>query len=97
MERNRERIESLIEAGKNTKPERGARLLPGTVLTREYRGVIYRVVVTADGQYALEGRMYPSLSMIAREITGSRWSGPLFFGLKASAKPKASAKRGGGR
>jgi len=48
------------------------------------------VVATADGQYDFEGRSYPSLSMIAREITGTRWSGPLFFGLKAPAKQKGA-------
>lgn len=45
--------------------------------------------------------MYPSLSMIAREITGMRWSGPLFFGLRppsnANAKAKPSTKKRGGR
>ena len=43
--------------------------------------------------------MYPSLSMIAREITGMRWSGPLFFGLKppSNAKTKPSNKKRGGR
>ena len=97
LARNRERIEALIAAAEIKKPERGVRLLPGTVLTREYQGVEHRVTVTLDGRYDFEGRLYPSLSMIAREITGTRWSGPLFFGLKAPAKPKASGKRGGGR
>ncbi|HYE35411.1 DUF2924 domain-containing protein [Methylocaldum sp.] len=57
------------------------------------------MIATADGQYDFQGRMYPSLSMIAREITGMRWSGPLFFGLKppASAKTKSSSKKRGGR
>lgn len=69
----------------------------GTVLTREYRDVEYCVVATTDGQYEFNGRMYPSLSMIARAITGTRWSGPLFFGLKAPAKPNASASKGARR
>ena len=55
------------------------------------------MIVTQDGQYDFQGRMYPSLSMIAREITGTRWSGPLFFGLKAPAAPKAAAKKGARR
>jgi len=38
--------------------------------------------------------MYPSLSMIAREITGTRWSGPLFFGPKGPAKPETPARKG---
>jgi hypothetical protein len=69
----------------------------GTVLTRDYQGVEHRVIVTQDGQYDFQGRMYPSLSMIAREITGTRWSGPLFFGLKAPATPKTAAKKGARR
>jgi hypothetical protein len=89
LERNARRIQALIETGNAPKRDRELRLLPGTVLTREYRGIEHHVAVTSDGQYAYQGRPYPSLSMIAREITGTRWSGPLFFGLKGPAKPKA--------
>lgn len=49
LERNRQRIEALMEAGQKKKPERGVRLLPGTVLTREYQGVEHRITVTLDG------------------------------------------------
>jgi len=95
LERNARRIQALIETGKAPKRDRELRLVPGTVLTREYRGVEHHVAVAQDGQYEYQGRRYPSLSMIAREITGTRWSGPLFFGLKAAGKPKA--KKPGGR
>jgi len=95
LERNARRIQALIETGKAPKRDRELRLLPGTVLTREYRGVEHHVAVTQDGQYEYQGRRYPSLSMIAREITGTRWSGPLFFGLKGPAKAKPKAARGG--
>jgi hypothetical protein len=64
------------------------------VLTREYRDVEYCVVATADGQYEFNGRMYPSLSIIAREITGTRWSGPLFFGLKGPARQDTPVRKG---
>lgn len=94
LEYNQRRIASLIETGNAKKRDRDFRLAAGTLLTREYQGVEYRVIVTQDGQYDFQGRMYPSLSMIAREITGTRWSGPLFFGLKAPATPKAAAKKG---
>lgn len=94
LERNKRRIASLIETGKVKKRDRDYRPAAGTVLTREYQGVEQRVIVTQDGQYDFQGRMYPSLSMIAREITGTRWSGPLFFGLKAPATPKTKAKKG---
>ena len=68
------------------------------MLTREYRGVEHHVAVAQDGQYEYQGRRYPSLSMIAREITGTRWSGPLFFGLKAPGKPKTkNPRKPGGR
>ena len=94
LERNQRRIASLLETGKVSKRDRDTRPAAGTVLTREYRDVEYCVVATADGQYEFNGRMYPSLSMIAREITGTRWSGPLFFGLKGPAKQETSARKG---
>jgi hypothetical protein len=95
LERNARRIQALIETGKAPKRDRELRLVPGTVLTREYRGVEHHVAVTQDGQYEYQGRRYPSLSMIAREITGTRWSGPLFFGLRGPAKTKPKTARGG--
>jgi Protein of unknown function (DUF2924) len=54
---------------------------PGTVLTREWNGTIHRVMVV-DGGFALEGRSYDSLSKIASAITGTKWNGPRFFGLR---------------
>ena len=97
LERNKRRIKALMETGKVRKLDRDIRLMPGTVLTREYQGIEHRVAVAQDGQYEFEGRRYPSLSMIAREITGTRWSGPLFFGVKAPAKAKNPKKQGGRR
>ncbi len=94
IDRNNRRIKNILETGQNKKRDRNYRPVAGTVLTREYQGVTHRVLVTTDGQYDFQGRMYPSLSMIAREITGTRWSGPLFFGLKPSATPKAASKKG---
>ena len=58
---------------------------PGTVLIREWHGVSHRVTVLKDG-VQLRGTRYRSLSAVARKITGSRWSGPRFFGLRAPAK-----------
>ncbi len=97
LERNKRRIKALMETGKARKLDRDIRLVPGTVLTREYQGIEHRVAVAQDGQYEFEGRRYPSLSMIAREITGTRWSGPLFFGVKAPARQRNSKKQGGRR
>lgn len=96
LENNQKQIDALIETGKLRKRDRDTRPDPGTVLCREYHGVEYHVTVTLDGQYEFQGRPYPSLSMIAREITGTRWSGPVFFGLK-TYDPKTPAKKAGGR
>src|SRR3954447_4743056 len=52
---------------------------PGTRLIREWQGKTYKVSVTATG-FEFQGSRYRSLSEIARLITGTRWSGPLFFG-----------------
>ena len=53
----------------------------GTRLTREYQGVLYEVEILDDG-VAYAGRDYGSLSEVARLITGVRWNGPRFFGLR---------------
>ena len=54
---------------------------PGTLLVREWEGVSHRVMVMAEG-FAWNGSTYPSLSKVARAITGTRWNGPRFFGLR---------------
>lgn len=54
---------------------------PGTRLLREWHGKTYEVEVIADG-VLFNGKRYRSLSEVARVITGVKWSGPLFFGLK---------------
>ena len=56
-------------------------LMPGTVLTREWRGTLHRVCVL-EGGFSYDGKSFDDLSSIARTITGTRWSGPRFFGLK---------------
>jgi hypothetical protein len=53
----------------------------GTRLVREFRGREYSVAVLADG-FEWEGRRYKSLSAVARAITGTRWNGLTFFGVK---------------
>ena len=57
---------------------------PGTRLLREWHGVTYEVIIRGDGVQC-NGICYRSLSEVARAITGTRWSGPLFFGLKKKA------------
>ena len=56
---------------------------PGTRFIREWRGKVHVVTMTEDGRYRWQDRDWPSLSKIARTITGTQWSGPAFFGTKA--------------
>lgn len=69
----------IQQAGRGTE----CHLMPGTVLVREWDEREYRVTVTADGLYELNGQRFKSLSAAARHITGTQWSGPKFFWLKA--------------
>lgn len=73
-----------IALGQTAKGRAGA----GTVLIREWRGGSHRGTVL-DNDVVYRGRRYKSLSEVARAITGTRWSGPLFFGLKGRAKEVA--------
>lgn len=77
-------------------------LPPGAVLTRQWNDRICRVMVMESG-FAYEGRRYDSLSAIAHAITGTRWNGPRFFGLRdapprkeviGNASASSSGKRG---
>jgi hypothetical protein len=63
------------------RPRHDVHLLEGIRLLREWRGVTHEVTVV-DGGYEHEGKRYRSLSAVARAITGTQWSGPLFFGLR---------------
>ena len=58
-------------------------LKPGTVLLREWHGTQHQVIVREDG-IAFQGKPYKSLSEVAYRITGTKWSGPRFFGLKSN-------------
>jgi Protein of unknown function (DUF2924) len=58
--------------------------LPGTVLTRVYKGVTLEVRVLRDG-FAFEGQVFSSLSALAQAITGAHWNGRLFFGVHRKA------------
>ena len=62
----------------------------GAVLVRVWRGTSHQVSVLEKG-FSLRGKRYRSLSEVAREITGTRWSGPLFFGLK---RPQEESRDG---
>ena len=64
-------------------PERRG-LKPGTLLVREHEGTLHRVTVLDSG-FAWNGAAYGSLSEVARAITGTRWNGPRFFGMRERA------------
>jgi Protein of unknown function (DUF2924) len=61
------------------------RIKPGSVLVREWKGKTHRVMVLADG-FAYDGKTFGNLSEIAVLITGTRWNGPRFFGLRSKAE-----------
>jgi hypothetical protein len=63
------------------------RIKPGTRLIRQWDGQTHQVTV-AEAGFEYKGERYKSLSQIARLITGTRWSGPLFFGLKQSQRDR---------
>jgi hypothetical protein len=72
-------------------PRRTPALRTGTVLIREWQGITHHVKVTADG-FIWNDRSYPSLTSVARAITGTRWNGPRFFGLREPDK-KGKSRR----
>lgn len=76
-------LESYVRGDKAPIPQR--RMKSGTVLLREYQGVRHTVTV-ADGGFIWNDKKYDSLTMIAKEITGSSWNGPRFFGLREKKK-----------
>jgi hypothetical protein len=63
---------------------------PGTSLSREWNGRLERVAVRTEG-FTWNGKTYPSLSQVALAITGTRWNGPRFFGLRGKPSKDASA------
>lgn len=80
---DRESAKLLDLLARGEKPgEMNRRLKPGTVLVREYKGARHTVTVVPDG-FVWHDTTYPSLSTIARAITGTTWNGPRFFGLRS--------------
>lgn len=79
----RDAIKLLDRLGRGEQTgELGRRLKRGTVVVREYKGERHSVTIVPEG-FLWQGRTYPSLSKIARTITGTAWNGPRFFGLRA--------------
>ena len=80
LERLGEELDGGDRKKRNLRADRD-RPITGTRLLREWQGIEQVVTVTADG-FEWQGRPYKSLSAIARAITGTRWNGWVFFGLK---------------
>ena len=72
------------ETGSSSKKPQARKAQSGTILVREWQGNAHRVTMLEDG-VSFKGKHYRSLSVVAREITGSHWSGPRFFGLRSPA------------
>jgi hypothetical protein len=79
-------LDQLVKAAlakPNGRLELPRRIKPGSELVRTWKGKTYRVMVLADG-FAHDGKTFASLSEIASEITGTKWNGPRFFGLRSA-------------
>lgn len=88
LKRNRERIDALIKVQSHGAAEVLTR--PGTELIRVYRGTEH-VVRVLDQGVEWNGQHYTSLTAVAQAITGMRWSGPVFFGLKTNPRKRTRA------
>jgi hypothetical protein len=94
LDRDTQRFLDRVAAGTRNGDELPAKgehrhgLQPGTVLVREWDGKSQRVMVLDQG-FAWNGTTYPSLTEIAFAMTGTRWSGPRFFGLRTRAEKPA--------
>jgi hypothetical protein len=82
-----------IESGAKIAFFEAPKIKPGTRLVRGWRGDTHVVTVLEDG-FDYRDKCYGSLSEIARLVTGTRWSGPAFFGLKAGSGRSEGSKRG---
>jgi len=89
-------LQRVAEDGRSRRSAASAtparKLRPGAVLIREWQGTTHQVTALEDG-VLFRGERHRSLSEVARKITGSRWSGPLFFGLKARAEENHDGAR----
>ena len=84
------RVAEETAAGSSPKRLPVRKAQSGTVLIREWQGTTHRVTMLDDG-VSFNGKRYRSLSEVAREITGSCWSGPRFFGLRSPIREKNHA------
>lgn len=95
--RELDRAAKRLLRGESLGSKADARLKPGTRLVRQWNGTTYSVLVTEDG-FLMGDRRFTSLTHVAEAITGAHWSGPRFFGVKATrgttgAAAASSARR----
>ena len=83
----RKLLERLAKGG----PEPVRHLKVGTVMVREHQGMLHEVMVVPGG-FSWQDKTYPSLSTIARAITGTSWNGPRFFGLRGRSGTEAAVE-----
>ena len=83
--RRLDRAAKDLAAGRSPKTSAQAKVKAGTRLLREWQGRVHEVIVLENSVH-YRGESWPSLSAVAREITGTRWSGPRFFGLIRGAQ-----------
>ena len=80
-----DRMARTTKATSDVDPELSRLIKSGSEIVRMWKGRSYRVTVMHDG-FAYEGKTYPGLSEIASLITGTRWNGPRFFGLRLNSQ-----------
>ncbi len=80
-EQAKRQLESMAKNGSTVLKNKNSDLLQGTKICKEYSGVMHQVEVIKDG-FEYMGQKWKSLSAIATKITGTKWNGPLFFGLR---------------
>lgn len=88
-QRELNRLVRLMIARPDAKLRIPRQVQSGTELVREFKGKSHRVQIVQNG-FLYEGKVYASLSEIARLITGTRWNGPRFFGLRRNAAEQAA-------
>ena len=89
-------LTDTLEAKGDLAKARAVKLKPGARLVREWHGRTHDVLVTEAG-FLWRSETWRSLTAIAREITGTHWSGPRFFGLPGSPRPDHPIRSGTGR
>ena len=80
-EQTKNKLESIAKNGLGTIKSKHCDLLAGTKICKEYNGIVHQIEVLKDG-FEYSGKKWKSLSAIATNITGTKWNGPKFFGMR---------------